>query len=693
MEPDPVDQTLHISHWLQNHDSDRAAEPSKQICATPKPAKLRAHKLLKACPLGQRQWPDLFFNGDDRQISRYTSEGVSWDSWIRAGLNRLDSENEKPGNAIREALYSVWTAAFEEMPLIHAAITSDSLIGDTQPLKVLLVDCPWHGEIAYRFGEHAALSAFRIDIAHAIDAEARHLRLAALGNYAQPVTEGFADLVLKDPSDYFRWRTHLDLALLLPPKEAVRWADTAKRIWADHIFPQYRLSHYGVLSNFLGCRIPHLPELLAAEGYTDSETLQTHKDCQEPQGVYRRIVAFKDRPGLAVTTRERNKLPENYMEPSKRFADEPSILTEMLRNIETAQPRRPINVIEDPISQQAVDCISKFDSDAIGILSYDLQFVADILRHLPPHLYPRTTSKQHGFAQFFSPLRGYFARYEFGALNVVLAAACRQYQLNPESRLHSMRRELSNLADFLIFAKSFLMASHPTHASHMDEWVALGKPMLCQLVEASINWHTALNVATAALDETVDSRQAEPQFRNAEWPSLLIEPALVDDIYFHGLTSRTELWSEGRAMQHCVSTYVPFCMGGIHILSARRDGQRLATLTIERKSSCQEEWALTELQGPNNEVADPDTKRAATKLVKKLNSGELRTNPELKTFPYTGRTDYRDIRQDEKGEIIQFLIKNQMTELLKRFEVTLRCGKRRTPASQAFRAATTRQNS
>ena len=87
-------------------------------------------------------------------------------------------------------------------------------------------------------------------------------------------------------------------------------------------------------------------------------------------------------------------------------------------------------------------------------------------------------------------------------------------------------------------------------------------------------------------------------------------PATLGGFDIVPLTTSADLYREGHAMHHCVATYVEQVRQGTsYIFSVRRDGKRIATISL----SCHSETiSIQQLRGPCN-TAPPKAVSAAVR--------------------------------------------------------------------------------
>lgn len=82
---------------------------------------------------------------------------------------------------------------------------------------------------------------------------------------------------------------------------------------------------------------------------------------------------------------------------------------------------------------------------------------------------------------------------------------------------------------------------------------------------------------------------------------------IVEGYRFLALRTPGEIIEEGVAMRHCVASYVhPVVRGDSHIIGIQRDGQRIATLELDRT------WAIRQCKGKANATPRQEVLRAAS---------------------------------------------------------------------------------
>jgi hypothetical protein len=97
----------------------------------------------------------------------------------------------------------------------------------------------------------------------------------------------------------------------------------------------------------------------------------------------------------------------------------------------------------------------------------------------------------------------------------------------------------------------------------------------------------------------------------------LPESADMHGFRFTALRSGKDLWMEGAAMRHCVSTYVREVMTGkTRIYSITLDDRRIATMELQPNGR---RWHIVQIKGPCNAVPLIGARQAATLFVQGIN--------------------------------------------------------------------------
>jgi hypothetical protein len=123
--------------------------------------------------------------------------------------------------------------------------------------------------------------------------------------------------------------------------------------------------------------------------------------------------------------------------------------------------------------------------------------------------------------------------------------------------------------------------------------------------ELAAEWHEA--VALAAPESGVE---LPPPWRDV---------ATVDDLEIVPLATALEICAEGRAMHHCVRSYIPkVAAGECYIFSARRGGQRIATIEVQRQSDGV--VRIIQMRGPCNALVAKATQHVLRRWCAQRNA-------------------------------------------------------------------------
>lgn len=184
----------------------------------------------------------------------------------------------------------------------------------------------------------------------------------------------------------------------------------------------------------------------------------------------------------------------------------------------------------------------------------------------------------------------------------VLALAMREARARLEAPAFA---ELSDITDWLT-------------RSEMGVWQALpDKPSWASLKRRSDAWHAEVRVRE-------DQEAQEP------WEARLFEPILKDGLRATELRNGAELFEEGKAMGHCVSSYAKDCReGACRIYSIQEGGSRLATLEVgfRANQAGEAEGWMAQLRGQfNKQVEDPRVTSLCKEVVEAINE-RLRVLP------------------------------------------------------------------
>jgi hypothetical protein len=126
--------------------------------------------------------------------------------------------------------------------------------------------------------------------------------------------------------------------------------------------------------------------------------------------------------------------------------------------------------------------------------------------------------------------------------------------------------------------------------------------------------------------EAVANNMDGPSYR---FPDPWCDAAIVGDYQILPITDNADLYREGHAMHHCVSTYGPRILHGeAYIYSLRKDNERIATVELTRQG---DGASLGQLRGPCNRQVTREIERVATKW---LRSHSKFSFPEVPVDPF-----------------------------------------------------------
>lgn len=132
---------------------------------------------------------------------------------------------------------------------------------------------------------------------------------------------------------------------------------------------------------------------------------------------------------------------------------------------------------------------------------------------------------------------------------------------------------------------------------------------------AAERWHAEL---AAKADHEKFLSQHGFRFDQERDYSPLPSVLTVDGYTFTALKSGLELFIEGRAMRHCVASYVREVMlGGTRIYSVKRGEDRIATMELRPLG---ERFILSQLKGPCNSHPKKEIREAAALFLGKANN-------------------------------------------------------------------------
>ncbi len=172
----------------------------------------------------------------------------------------------------------------------------------------------------------------------------------------------------------------------------------------------------------------------------------------------------------------------------------------------------------------------------------------------------------------------------------------------------------------------------------LDQAVGKSKNPVGALLSFGRTWISripALGRATEEFRLDTSRAVATTSWPEGHWPSLLPEPFVHGGVMITALTSREELYQEGREMEHCVGGYSAMCESGqSHILSVRGPGPARSTLQL---GYVREGWSTTQHRGVRNARMAEAHAAAADALLGALKDGAVVPEQEVHDFRETNR--------------------------------------------------------
>ncbi|QJP14701.1 hypothetical protein G3545_14240 [Starkeya sp. ORNL1] len=163
---------------------------------------------------------------------------------------------------------------------------------------------------------------------------------------------------------------------------------------------------------------------------------------------------------------------------------------------------------------------------------------------------------------------------------------------------HHPQRQVRDLTDFIM--------REPTRFSPKWSWMAA--------LGSMEEWHQVLAKRS---NEEKFLHQHGFRFEQQVDYTPLPESADVHGVRFTALRSGKDLWTEGAAMRHCVSTYVRDVMTGkSRIYSITLGERRVATMELQPFGKG---WRIIQIKGPCNAVPVIGARQAAALLVEGIN--------------------------------------------------------------------------
>jgi hypothetical protein len=145
----------------------------------------------------------------------------------------------------------------------------------------------------------------------------------------------------------------------------------------------------------------------------------------------------------------------------------------------------------------------------------------------------------------------------------------------------------------------------------------LGDKGLGKVLDVNNRYHRALTRIEAAAG---DGRP------DLAWLPLSA-PKRYGDYTVTPLTSQAQLTVEGRAMGHCVGGYASACLNRSHVLSIRRDGERVSTVQVVETGNENKPFKIRQNYGPRNSQPPAGARQAAESYLREIN--DPKTRPDL----------------------------------------------------------------
>ncbi|MBU3640970.1 PcfJ domain-containing protein [Polynucleobacter sp. Fuers-14] len=131
----------------------------------------------------------------------------------------------------------------------------------------------------------------------------------------------------------------------------------------------------------------------------------------------------------------------------------------------------------------------------------------------------------------------------------------------------------------------------------------LSKDMTLQTMRTRTDqWHEQLNQAK------------REEMAADKWDNALIKSVAIDGYQFTALESELDLYDEGKALHHCVSTYAPSAKSGSSLIFSI-DGKERATLELHLDKRVGA-ISVRQIRGHCNALVDANTERACVKLMR-----------------------------------------------------------------------------
>lgn len=106
---------------------------------------------------------------------------------------------------------------------------------------------------------------------------------------------------------------------------------------------------------------------------------------------------------------------------------------------------------------------------------------------------------------------------------------------------------------------------------------------------------------------------------NAAFPAAWLPATKINDFEIVPIKTVADLYREGRAMHHCVSSYSDTVFDGdVYVFSMRKNGERVATIALRRENvdHDKKEIFIEQMRGPCNAAVPKDAMRVARKWIR-----------------------------------------------------------------------------
>jgi hypothetical protein len=194
---------------------------------------------------------------------------------------------------------------------------------------------------------------------------------------------------------------------------------------------------------------------------------------------------------------------------------------------------------------------------------------------------------------------------------------------------HALELPVSGIATFLENTADWVRASKGDDGHQFIVRPFSPNMSLRTVTKLSAEWH-----------EAVACRLDGPEHA---FPPPWTPATKVDGLDIVPIDNSADLYREGKAMHHCVGSYVHNVIEGkCYVYSIRRDGERMATVALSRK---QGQPVLQQIRGPCNVEAPGEIKVAVRRW--------LRSNSQKARDQYKAWTHGEDVLRDTFSTTIQ----------------------------------------